>query len=71
MSAARDNWDKTIVCYYTNWSQYRKLSQTQNANFFPENLNTSLCTHLMFAFAKVVELENNEWGLSNTELGFQ
>ena len=66
MSAARDNWDKTIVCYYTNWSQYRK-----NATFFPESLNTSLCTHLMFSFAKVVELENNEWGLSKTELGFQ
>ncbi|XP_041371550.1 proteoglycan 4-like [Gigantopelta aegis] len=37
------------VCYYTNWSQYRK----QPARFFPFNIDPFLCTHLIFAFAKV------------------
>ncbi|XP_046584669.1 oviduct-specific glycoprotein-like [Haliotis rubra] len=37
------------VCYYTNWSQYRK----QPARFFPFNIDPFLCTHLIFAFAKI------------------
>ncbi|KAK7501350.1 hypothetical protein BaRGS_00007475 [Batillaria attramentaria] len=40
------------VCYYTNWSQYRP----QGGKFFPEDIDPSLCTHLIFSFAK---LENN------------
>ncbi|ESO03351.1 hypothetical protein HELRODRAFT_173643 [Helobdella robusta] len=40
------------VCYYTNWSRYRGgLGQ-----FFPENIDSSLCSHVIFAFSK---LENN------------
>ena len=41
------------MCYYTNWSQYR-----QGAEFFPENLDPSLCTHLIYAFAKLIETED-------------
>ena len=62
MTAAKDNWNNTIVCYYTNWSQYRQA----NAKFFPEDLDPSLCTHLIFAFAKIVEV-NDEWSLGTTE----
>jgi len=38
-----------IVCYYTNWSQYRPgLGQ-----FFPEDIDPGLCTHMVFSFAKM------------------
>nr|KAG5705696.1 hypothetical protein BaRGS_026635 [Batillaria attramentaria] len=37
------------VCYYTNWSQYRK----NGARFLPGHIDPFLCTHLVFAFAKV------------------
>ncbi|KAJ8321286.1 hypothetical protein KUTeg_001144 [Tegillarca granosa] len=37
------------VCYYTNWSQYR----TGEGKFFPENIDENLCTHLIYAFAKL------------------
>lgn len=39
------------VCYYTNWAQYRP----GNARFLPENIPSQLCTHLIYAFAKVDE----------------
>ncbi|KAL8570174.1 hypothetical protein ACOMHN_030970 [Nucella lapillus] len=37
------------VCYYTNWSQYRK----NGARFLPTNIDPFLCTHIVFAFAKL------------------
>ncbi|RUS79055.1 hypothetical protein EGW08_013181 [Elysia chlorotica] len=37
------------VCYYTNWSQYRG----DQARFLPSDIDPFLCTHLIFAFAKV------------------
>ncbi|PVD37775.1 hypothetical protein C0Q70_00376 [Pomacea canaliculata] len=37
------------VCYYTNWSQYRP----DQGRFFPANIDVNLCTHLIFAFAKL------------------
>ncbi|GFR85183.1 chitinase-3-like protein 1 [Elysia marginata] len=37
------------VCYYTNWSQYRR----DQGRFLPSDIDPFLCTHLIFAFAKV------------------
>ncbi|CAF4381717.1 unnamed protein product, partial [Rotaria sp. Silwood2] len=38
-----------IICYYTNWSQYRDGS----ARFYSENVDINLCTHIIDAFAKL------------------
>lgn len=38
-----------VVCYYTNWAQYRP----EPANFVPENINPYMCTHLVYAFASL------------------
>ena len=57
--------EKRIVCYYTNWSQYRP----EGGKYFPENIDPKICTHVIFAFAK---LENNklsafEWNDEDTD----
>uniref|UniRef100_A0ABM5G731 chitinase n=1 Tax=Pogona vitticeps TaxID=103695 RepID=A0ABM5G731_9SAUR len=36
-----------LVCYFTNWSQYRP----EPARYFPNNIDPNLCTHLVYAFA--------------------
>ncbi|KAL8569618.1 hypothetical protein ACOMHN_057185 [Nucella lapillus] len=47
------------VCYYTNWAQYRHGAGT----FLPENVDPTLCTHIIYAFAglKQNRLANYEW----------
>ncbi|XP_070187895.1 chitinase-3-like protein 1 [Littorina saxatilis] len=40
---------KRRVCYFTNLSMYRALP----ARFWPEDIDASLCTHIIFAFAKL------------------
>uniref|UniRef100_A0A452J628 Acidic mammalian chitinase n=1 Tax=Gopherus agassizii TaxID=38772 RepID=A0A452J628_9SAUR len=36
-----------LVCYFSNWSQYRP----EPAKYFPNNVDPNLCTHLIYAFA--------------------
>ncbi|XP_068080442.2 chitinase-3-like protein 1 isoform X3 [Danio rerio] len=49
-----------LVCYFTNWSQYR----SGTARYLPENVDPNLCTHLIYAFA-IINYANNiagsEW----------
>uniref|UniRef100_A0A673H7M5 Acidic mammalian chitinase-like n=1 Tax=Sinocyclocheilus rhinocerous TaxID=307959 RepID=A0A673H7M5_9TELE len=49
-----------LVCYFTNWSQYR----AGTAKYLPENVDPNLCTHLIYAFAIVNYASNiagSEW----------
>ncbi|KDR16263.1 probable chitinase 10 isoform X3 [Zootermopsis nevadensis] len=50
-----------VVCYYTNWSQYR----TKHGKFLPEDIEPDLCTHIIFAFGwlkkgKLSSFESND-----------
>lgn len=50
-----------IVCYYTNWSQYR----VKIGKFTPEDIPADLCTHIIFAFGwlkkgKLSSFESND-----------
>ena len=50
-----------VVCYYTNWSQYRQ----KIGKFLPENIDPFLCTHIIFAFGwikngKLTSFESND-----------
>lgn len=53
------------VCYYTNWAQYRP----REMKFYPENIDPSLCTHLVYAFAKLNgnKLMAYEWNDDSTD----
>lgn len=53
------------VCYYTNWAQYRPKAM----KFFPEDVDPNLCTHLVYAFAKLNgnRLVAFEWNDESTE----
>ncbi|CAH1391338.1 unnamed protein product [Nezara viridula] len=50
-----------VVCYYTNWSQYRP----KIGKFLPEDIDPDLCTHIIFAFGwlkkgKLSSFESND-----------
>lgn len=52
---------KKVVCYYTNWSQYRP----KIGKFTPEDIPADLCTHMIFAFGwmkkgKLSSFESND-----------
>ena len=38
------------VCYTSNWSQYRN----GDGKFLPKDIDPFLCTHVVYAFAKIV-----------------
>jgi len=38
-----------IVCYYTNWAQYRP----EGGKFRPEDVDPTLCTHMIFSFGTI------------------
>ncbi|XP_064162209.1 acidic mammalian chitinase-like [Anguilla rostrata] len=49
-----------LVCYFTNWSQYR----SRPGMYLPGNVDPHLCTHLIYAFASIDyanELVTQEW----------
>lgn len=50
---------KLVVCYHTNWAQYRQ----GEGKFLPENIDANLCDMIIYSFAKLDgdRLEPFEW----------
>ena len=45
------NTDKKVVCYFSNWAGLR----SGDGRFIPENIDARLCSHVVYAFAKLDE----------------
>ena len=54
-----------MVCYYTNWAQYRP----GQGKYTPDNIDPFLCTHIIYSFAKISngQLAAYEWNDENTD----
>lgn len=48
-SLVKGKQDKKVICYFSNWASLR----SGDGKFLPENINASLCTHVVYAFAKL------------------
>ncbi|QQP42408.1 AGAP005634PAlike [Caligus rogercresseyi] len=46
-----DGHNKVVVCYWGSWSNYRP----KDGAFKPEDIDPSLCTHLIYSFAGLDE----------------
>jgi len=46
--------DKVVVCYWGTWANYRP----KEGKFTPEDVDPSLCTHLIYSFAGL-DSDNN------------
>ncbi|CAF2630318.1 unnamed protein product [Rotaria sp. Silwood2] len=44
-----DSYGKRVMCYYTNWSGYRP----SDGRFSIQDIDPSLCTHIIYSFASV------------------
>ncbi|XP_008828569.1 chitinase-3-like protein 1 isoform X1 [Nannospalax galili] len=53
-----------LVCYYTNWSQYRE----GNGSCFPDAINRFLCTHIIYSFANISNNEIDTWEWNDVTL---
>lgn len=58
--------NKRLVCYYTNWSQYRP----KEGKFVPEDIDPFLCTHIIFSFGwmkanKLTSFDSTDETLNN------
>lgn len=54
-----------LVCYFTNWSQYR----SHGGRFVPETIDANLCTHIIYAFANISssdQINHAEWNDDST-----
>ncbi|XP_033734772.1 chitinase-3-like protein 1 [Pecten maximus] len=52
------------VCYYTNWSKLRPGV----GQFLPSDIDASLCTHIIFAFAHIKSHKLHKYYKNDTEL---
>ncbi|EFB22175.1 hypothetical protein PANDA_015006, partial [Ailuropoda melanoleuca] len=53
-----------LVCYYTNWSQYRDGF----GSCFPDAIDPFLCTHVIYSFANISSNEINTWEWNDVTL---
>ncbi|KAG8290859.1 Belongs to the glycosyl hydrolase 18 [Homalodisca vitripennis] len=47
--AEHENQQWKVVCYFTQWSKWRQ----GDGKYTPDNIDPHLCTHIIFAFAKI------------------
>uniref|UniRef100_A0A8C5LWJ1 Acidic mammalian chitinase n=2 Tax=Leptobrachium leishanense TaxID=445787 RepID=A0A8C5LWJ1_9ANUR len=53
-----------LVCYFTNWSQYRPPP----AEYWPENVDPHLCTHIIYAFASMQDHKIAPYEINDEDL---